>query len=121
MTSERAPRTRLPLSQATTFGDLVFVSGQVGIDPTTGDVVPGGFEAQTRQTLENVRNILEAAGSDTSKVLKTTCYLADIGDFDAFNSIYGEYFGDRSPARTTVPIARLARGFLVEVEAFAHR
>lgn len=119
--SERAPKAIGPYSQALALGDLVFCSGQIALDPATGELVSGGIEAQTRRVLENLRAVLEEAGSSLGRVLKTTVFLADLNDFAAMNAVYAEYFGAHRPARSTVQAARLPRGSLVEIEAIAAR
>jgi 2-iminobutanoate/2-iminopropanoate deaminase len=108
-----------PFSPVVVSGDLVYTAGQVGFDPT-GAIVPGGIEAQTRQTFENLRLCLEAAGCGFGDILKVNGYLADLADFAAYNDVYRELFVEPYPARTTVGAA-LAPGLLVEVEAVARR
>ena len=117
--SGRAPKAIGPYSQAIVGGDLVFCSGQVGLDPATGQVVGGGIAAETRQVLENLRHVLEAAGASPGSVLKTTVFLADLADFEAMNAVYAEFFGEHRPARSTVQVARLPRGGRVEIDATA--
>ena len=97
---------------------MVYTSGQIAIVPATGDLAEGGIEGQSRQVCENLKAVLAAAGSDLSKVVKTTCFLHDIGDFAAFNSVYGEYFTGK-PARSCVGGLNLPKGALVEVEVIA--
>jgi 2-iminobutanoate/2-iminopropanoate deaminase len=109
----------LPYSQGVRYGDLVFVSGQLALNPATGGPVEGGIKPQTRQVLENVKAILEAAGSSMDLVLKTTCFLMDRDDFDDFNQVYSEYFAVDQPARSTFQVAKLAPGFIVEIEVIA--
>jgi 2-iminobutanoate/2-iminopropanoate deaminase len=113
-----APVLDVPLSQAVRFGNLLFVSGQVPIDPGTGEFVGGSVELQTRQVLDNVRSILEAAGTSLADVLKVTVFLVDIKDFGAFNAIYREYFPSEPPARSTFQVG-LAGPFALEIEAIA--
>jgi 2-iminobutanoate/2-iminopropanoate deaminase len=108
-----------PYSQAIRFGDVVFVSGQVPFDGTTGRALDAPFDDQVRLVLDNLRTILEAGGSSVELVLKTTCFLADIGDAGRFNEIYREYFPIDPPARSTFQVGSLSPGFLVEVEAIA--
>jgi 2-iminobutanoate/2-iminopropanoate deaminase len=115
-----APFQGAPYSQGIVFGDLVFVSGQVAVDPSTNEPVQGGIEAQTERTLENVKAILEEAGSSLDKVLKASIFLADFADFAAMNEVYARRVGDRPPARSTVEIAGLPTGARVEIEAIAH-
>lgn len=117
--TENAPAAIGPYSQANVVGEFVFCSGQIPLDPQTGDLVSGEFEAQARQVLENVKAVLEAAGSSLDKVVKTTCFLSDMENFAAFNAIYGEYFTDDFPARSAFQVARLPKDVLVEVETIA--
>lgn len=113
------PLERIPLSQAVKCGELVFVSGNIGLRPGTWEVVPGGIEVEARQTLDNIAAVLKTAGSSLEKVVKTTVYLTDIGDFAAMNAVYRRYFPSQPPARTTVQIAALALGAHIEIEAIA--
>lgn len=120
--SEQAPKAIGPYSQAIVVGDFVFCSGQIGLDPASGQVVEGHVQAQTRRALENLKAVLEAAGSDLSLVVKTTVFLVDMSDFQAMNEAYGAYFGDQPPARSTVAVKQLPRpAALVEIEAVAVR
>ena len=107
------------LSPAIVAGELVFTSGQIGIDPKTSQMVEGGFEAQAEQVLRNLATVLEAAGSDMSPVLKPTVFLADMDNFNKMNEIYRRHFKDDPPARSTVQVARLPRNALIEIEAIA--
>lgn len=116
-----APSAVGPYSQAIATQDLVFCSGQVGLDPSTGELVPGGIEAQTERVLRNLEAVLDAAGCTLADVVKTTCFLADINDFATFNAVYGRFFPDPPPARSTFGVAALPRGASVEVEAIAVR
>jgi 2-iminobutanoate/2-iminopropanoate deaminase len=117
--TERAPEAIGPYSQAVKAGGLVFASGQIPIDPATGQFVPGGVKEQTEQVLRNLSMVLEAAGSGLGQVVKTTVFLADMGDFAAMNEVYGRYFTADAPARATVEAARLPRDARVEIEAIA--
>lgn len=108
-----------PYSPAIRMNHLVFTSGQIGLDPATGKLVAGGVESQTRQTLQNLQGVLEAAGSDLKNVLKTTVFLNDIKDYAAVNAIYAEFFAEDPPARSAVQVAALPIGALVEIEAIA--
>jgi 2-iminobutanoate/2-iminopropanoate deaminase len=117
--TQDAPQAIGPYSQAVVSGGLVYTSGQIGLDPRTGELAPGGVEEQTRQVMENLRAVLEAAGSDLRLVTKTTSFLADMADFGTFNEVYSRYFTDDPPARSTVAVAGLPRGARVEVEAVA--
>jgi 2-iminobutanoate/2-iminopropanoate deaminase len=101
-------------------GDLVFVAGQVGLDPETNQVVEGGIEAQTEQAMKNVSAVLEEAGSSLSSILKASIFLVDFGDFPAMNEVYARFVGPEFPARATVQIAGLPMGALVEIEVVAH-
>ena len=112
-----APRAIGPYSQAIQYGDFLFVSGQIAIDPTTGDIVTGDIEAQTDRVLKNITAIIEAAGMSLQNVVKCTCFLKDMNDFLKFNAVYETYFGQILPARETVEVARLPKDVLVEVSA----
>ena len=117
----KAPAAIGPYSQGIEFGDLIFTSGQVPIDPATG-AMPESIEDCTRRSLENIKAILEAAGSDMSKVIKTTVFLADMDDFAAMNGVYAAYFeGGELPARSAVQIAKLPKGARIEIEVIAHK
>ena len=117
--TERAPRAIGPYSQGVRSGNLLFASGQIPIDPATGEFVAGGITEQTEQVMRNVSAILEAAGADLQQVVKTTVFLADMDDFTAMNEVYGRFFGENPPARATVQAARLPRDARVEIEAIA--
>ncbi|TYP51575.1 RidA family protein [Thermosediminibacter litoriperuensis] len=119
--TDMAPKAIGPYSQAIMVGDFLFASGQVAINPATGEVVEGGIEAQTRQVMENVKNILQAAGMDFSNVVKTTVFITNMDDFAKVNEIYAGYFGENPPARSCVEVSRLPKGVLIEVEVIAHR
>lgn len=114
-----APRAIGPYSQATRAGGLLFTAGQVGFDPSTGELVDGGISEQTERVLQNIRAILQAAGLDMGQVVKTTVFLVDMADFAAMNTVYAHAFGDHRPARSTVAVAALPRGARVEIEAIA--
>ncbi|AEB11077.1 RidA family protein [Marinithermus hydrothermalis] len=116
--TDRAPQAIGPYSQGIQAGPFVFVSGQIPFTPS-GERVSGGIEAQTRQVLENLKAVLEAAGSGLDRVVKVTAYLADMNDFEAFNRVYGEFFQEPYPARAVVEVARLPRDVRVEVECIA--
>ena len=120
VSTDRAPRSASSLSQAVRFGRLLFVSGQVPVDPATGVAVDGDIREQTRQTLENLRAIVEDAGGTMDHVLKTSCFLTDMSDFAAFNEVYATYFRNGFPARSTFEVSRLAGTFRVEIEAIAY-
>lgn len=116
-----APAAIGPYSQAVSAaGDrLVFCSGQIPLDPTSGAMISDGIEAETRQVLANLEAVLRAAGLGPGHVVRTTIYLTDLGDFDRVNAIYGEFFGDTLPARSTIQVAALPRGARVEIDAIA--
>ncbi|MCS7087790.1 MAG: RidA family protein [Thermoflexales bacterium] len=114
-----APKAIGPYSQAIVAHGFVFCSGQIPIDPETGEVVSGGIEAQTHRVLQNLKAVLEAAGSSLDRVVKTTVFLQDIDDFALMNGVYASYFPHNPPARSTVEVARLPRGVLVEIECIA--
>ena len=118
--STSARQSNIPLSQAiVASGDFVFVSGQIGVDPKTGEFAGAGLEEQAEQVLRNLSAVLEAAGSDLNHVVKTTVFLADMNDFNAMNEIYRRYFKEDPPARSTVQVARLPRNARIEIEAIA--
>jgi 2-iminobutanoate/2-iminopropanoate deaminase len=116
-----APSAIGPYSQAIEDGNLVFCSGQIALDNKTGRFIVGGIEAETRCVLENLREILQAAGLKLEDVVKTTVFLIDLAEFDIVNRIYGEHFSAPYPARSTVQVAALPRGARVEIEAIASR
>lgn len=116
--TKNAPAAIGPYSQAIAHGGLVYTSGQIPVDPSTGAIEAGGIEGQAHQALKNLAAVLEAAGSGLDKVVKTTCFLRDIGDFAVFNEIYSLYFPGR-PARSCVEVSALPKGALVEIEAVA--
>jgi len=117
--SDKAPAALGPYSVAVKAGHMVFTAGQLGIDPSTGEFVEGGIEAQTRQALENIQAVLEAAGTKLTKVVKTTVFLYDMNDFGAMNGVYGEFLTKKFPARSAVQVTRLPKDGLVEIEAIA--
>ena len=117
--TDRAPRAIGPYSQAVRAGDLVFASGQIPIDPATGEFVAGGVAEQTEQVLRNLTAVFEAAGVGMNQIVKTTVFLADMDDFTAMNEVYGRFFSVEPPARATVQAARLPRDARVEIEAIA--
>lgn len=117
--TEKAPKALGPYSVAVQLGQLVFTSGQIGLDPVSNTIVEGGIEAETHQVLKNLQAVLEAAGSGLDKVVKTTVFLRDMGDFAKMNAVYGEYFTSAFPARSTVQVAALPKGVAVEIEAIA--
>jgi 2-iminobutanoate/2-iminopropanoate deaminase len=116
-----APAAIGPYNQAIASGNLVFASGQIALDPATGQLVEGDVQAQTRRALENLSAVLQAAGSSLGQVVKTTVFLTSMTDFTAMNEVYGQYFTAEPPARSTVAVAELPRSALVEVEAVALR
>jgi 2-iminobutanoate/2-iminopropanoate deaminase len=117
--TKAAPEPIGPYSQAVKAGNLLFVSGQIPVDPKTGDVVKGGIREQTRQALENIKAVLEAAGYGLSDVAMAFVFLADLSLFGQFNEVYAEYFREKPPARVTVQAAGLPRGVLVEIAVIA--
>ena len=116
-----APAAVGPYSQAITTHDLVFCSGQVALDPVTGEVVEGGIEAQAERVLRNLTAVLDAAGCTLADVVKTTVFLADMGDFAAVNAVYGRFMPDPPPARSTFAVSALPKGARIEIEAIAVR
>ncbi|MEM1645780.1 MAG: RidA family protein [Ignisphaera sp.] len=119
--TDKAPKPIGPYSQAIRVGPWLFLSGQIPIDPATGGVVEGDIEVQTRRVLENIKAILEVAGYTLGDVVKVTVYLVDLNDFQKFNKIYGEYFKEKPPARTTVQVAALPRGAKIEIDVIAYK
>lgn len=119
ISTPNAPKPIGPYSVAIQAGSLVFTSGQLGLDPASGELAPGGIEAETRQSLTNLRHVLEAAGSGLEYVIKTTVFLKDMGEFPRMNAIYGEFFSSNPPARSTIQAAALPKGGAVEIETIA--
>ncbi len=117
--SDKAPKAIGPYSPAVQAHGLTFISGQGGIDPATGKLAEGGVEAETRQVLANVKNLLEAAGTSLENVVKTTVFLRDMADFSKMNAVYAEFFTQQPPARSTIQAAALPMGIAVEIEAIA--
>lgn len=118
--TKKAPKPIGPYSQAIVSGNFIFVSGQIAIDPETSKIVKGDVEAQTTRILENIKNILDSVNLGLKDVVKTTIFLRDINDFQAFNRVYNKYFENNPPARTTVQ-ANLMDGFLIEIDAIAKK
>lgn len=121
VSTSNAPTAIGPYSQAIAAGDLVFCSGQVGLDPATGELVTGGVEAEAERALRNLTAVLDAAGCTFDDVVKTTVFLADIGDFAAVNAVYGRFMPDPPPARSTFAVGALPKGARIEIEAIARR
>ena len=119
ISTDRAPAAIGPYSQAVVSGGFVFTSGQIPIDPATGKVVAGGITEQAEQVMKNLTAVLEVAGSAPEKVVKTTCFLADMGDFAAFNEVYAKYFPQNAPARSCVAVRTLPKNVLAEAECIA--
>ena len=117
--TEKAPAAIGPYSQGYEVNGLVYTSGQIGVDPATG-IAPKGIEAQAHRSCQNVAAVLEAGGTDMTKVFKTTCFLADMADFAAFNEVYAQYFVSK-PARSCVAVKTLPKGLLCEIEAIAEK
>jgi 2-iminobutanoate/2-iminopropanoate deaminase len=117
--TDKAPGAIGPYSQAVRTRDMVYTAGQIGLDPATMEIVGGGVEAETRQVLNNLKNVLEAANSGLNYVVKTTVFLRDMADFPKMNAVYAEFFPENPPARSTVAAAGLPRGVAVEIEVVA--
>jgi 2-iminobutanoate/2-iminopropanoate deaminase len=117
--TDKAPKAIGPYSQAIRTDSMIYSAGQLGLDPATGEFVAGGVEEQTRQSLTNLKNVLEAAGSSLGQVVKTTVFLKDMADFPKMNPVYAEFFAENPPARSTVAVAGLPKGGLVEIEVIA--
>ena len=120
ISTKEAPAAIGPYSQAIRAGDFLFVSGQIPLDPASGGVVAGDARLQTRRVLENMGEILKAAGASFAGVVKTTVYLADLNDFATMNEVYAEFFGTPAPARAAVQVSRLPRDVRVEIEAIVY-
>jgi 2-iminobutanoate/2-iminopropanoate deaminase len=119
VSTEKAPKAIGPYSQAVRIEGLVYSAGQIGLNPATMEIVEGGVEAQTRQVFANLKAVLETAGSGLNYVVKTTVFLKEMSDFAAMNAIYAEFFPENPPARSTVAVAGLPKGGLVEIEVIA--
>ena len=119
ISTERAPKAIGPYSQAVISNGWAFLSGQIPLDPATNQIVEGGIGVQTERVLENLKSVLVAAGSSLDRVVKTTVYLKDMGEFAIMNEVYGRYFASNPPARATVEVARLPRDVRVEIDCIA--
>ena len=117
--SDDAPKAIGPYSQATKAGNIIYTSGQVALDPTSGELVGGDFAAQARRVFDNLRAVLHAAGADFRHVTKATVFLTDLANFQTLNAMYAEVFGDHKPARTTVQVAGLPKGAALEIDLVA--
>lgn len=118
--TNKAPAAIGPYAQANIIGDLVITSGQIPIDPATGNLVEGDIEAQTKQVFENLKAVLEAAGSGLDKIVKTTCFMDNMNDFAKMNEVYASFFSGDYPSRSAVEVAKLPKGALIEIEAIAY-
>lgn len=121
ITAENAPQAIGPYSAGIRAGEFIFASGSLGVDPETGEFIPGGIEAQTRQALKNLEQVLMAGGGSLKSIVKTTVFMQDLSQFGAMNAVYAEFFPDEPPARSTVEVAALPKGAAVEIEAIALR
>lgn len=119
ISSGKAPKAIGPYSQAVVYGGMAYLSGQIAIDPASNNLIEGGVAAQTGRVLENLKAVLEACGSSLDLVLKTTVFLKDMADFQAMNEVYGRYFSNNPPARSTVQAAKLPRDVSVEIDVIA--
>lgn len=117
--TDKAPQAIGPYSQAVRAGNMIYTAGQIGLDPTTMEIVSGGVEAETRQALNNLKQVLEAANSGLNYVVKTTVFLRDMADFPKMNAVYAEFFSENPPARSTVAVASLPKDVAVEIETIA--
>jgi 2-iminobutanoate/2-iminopropanoate deaminase len=117
--TDKAPKAIGPYSQAVCIESLVYTAGQIGLDPATMEIVDGGIEAETRQVLNNLKHVLEAANSGLNYVIKTTVFLRDMADFPKMNAVYAEFFPENPPARSTVAVASLPKDVAVEIETIA--
>ena len=119
VSTDKAPKAIGPYEQAIRVGEFVYASGQIPLDPQTSSLVEGDIKIQTRRVMENLKAVVEAAGSSLDRIVKTTVFLKNIGDFAAMNEVYAEYLGAAKPARSTVAVADLPRGALVEIDLIA--
>jgi len=119
ITTDGAPKAIGPYSQAVKTGNVLYTSGQIGLDPATGNLVEGDFSSQARRVFENLGSVLAAAGAGFGNVIKATVYVTDLANFATLNEIYASYFGDSKPARSTVGVAQLPKGALVEIDLVA--
>lgn len=119
ITTTKAPAAVGPYSQAVRVGDFIYTAGQIPLVPATGKLIEGGIEEQTRQVMQNLANVLEAAGSNLAHIIKTTIFVTNLADFAAINTVYGSFFTSNPPARSTVQVAALPLGAHVEIEAVA--
>lgn len=117
--TENAPKAIGPYSQATAHNSLIYCSGQIPIDPATGNIVDGDISVQTERVMQNLKNLLEASGSSLSAVLKTTVFIVDMNEFAAMNAVYGQFFTQNPPARSTVQVSRLPKDVRVEIDCIA--
>jgi 2-iminobutanoate/2-iminopropanoate deaminase len=117
--TNKAPKAIGPYSQGVSVGQFIFTAGQIAIDPASGNIIEGGIEAETKQALLNIKNILESAGSDMNMIVKTTVFLNDINDFNRMNEVYKTFFEHEPPARSTIQVAALPKGAAIEIEAIA--
>lgn len=118
--TDKAPAAIGPYAQANIIGNLVITSGQIPIDPATGNLVEGDIEVQTRQVFANLKAVLEAAGSSLDKIVKTTCFMDNMNDFAKMNEVYASFFSGDYPSRSAVEVAKLPKGALIEIEVIAH-
>ena len=116
----KAPAAIGPYAQANILGNMVFTSGQIPLVPETGEMVSGGIEEQTKQVFANLKAVLEEAGSGLDKIIKTTCFLQNMGDFATVNEVYGSYFEGEYPSRSAAEVAKLPKGALIEIEVIAY-
>lgn len=119
ISTDKAPAAIGPYSQGVVVNGMLFASGQIALDPNTGEMVGESIQEQTEQVMRNISGLLEAAGTDFDHVIKTTCFLDDINDFSSFNEIYGRFFKDKLPARSAIGVDALPKGALIEVEVIA--
>ena len=119
VSTDKAPKAIGPYSQAIKVGEFVYTAGQIAIDPATGEIVGGGIEAQTRRVLQNLTEVLKAAGASMDKVIKTTVFMTNLADFNKMNAVYAEFFPKDPPARSTVQVAALPKMGVVEIEVVA--